>query len=207
MTVAYTWALQYWAEQANPPVHLDNHPLAMSVIELMWWVRGHIIFYKSDVLQNLEEVAPETEGMDSAASLGHPNIQPTPIKLIPLPTMADVNHMPSGPMDAPSPIRTVAQIILTGPVVKLAGPLILLDCTKEERWYVLIVTASVRELNLETTGVILGETVTASAGGLVSGNPQMAAVFPGLTWMKRAVAHPSATIEEVTVRDLERGSQ
>ena len=121
--------------------------------------------------------------------------------------MADVKHVPSGPMDAPSPIGTVAWIIATGLVVELAGPLVPSDQTKEERQYVLIVTASVRELNLEMTGVILSETMTASAGGLASGNAQMAVVFPGLTWAKRAVGHPSTTIEEVTVKDLERGSQ
>ena len=188
-------------------VHLDNCPLVMSVVELMWWVREHITFYKRDVIQNLEGVAPETADRDLVAPQEHPFTQPTPIKPIPLPAMADVDHMPSGPTDASSPIGMVAQIIPTGPVVKLAGPLILSDQTKEERWYVQIVPASVRELNLETTGVILGETVTTSVEGFASKNPQMAVVFLGHTQAKRAVGHHSTTIEKVTVKDLERGSQ
>ena len=36
-----------------------------------------------------------------------------PVELIPLPSTADVDHMPPGPTNAPSPIRAVAQIIPT----------------------------------------------------------------------------------------------
>ena len=51
--------------------------------------------------------------------------------------MADVDHMPPGPMDAPSLIRAVAQIVpTTRPVVKLTGPLIPSDQTEDKRWYV-----------------------------------------------------------------------
>ena len=66
---------------------------------------------------------------------------------------------------ATSPIRALAQIVpTTGSVVKLTGPLIPSDQMEDKRQYILIVTALVRRLNLETTGVILRETVTTLVG-------------------------------------------
>ena len=50
LTVAYTQVLQYWMEKFRPPIHPDNHPLAMSIVELMQHVKEHITFYKWDVL-------------------------------------------------------------------------------------------------------------------------------------------------------------
>ena len=119
--------------------------------------------------------------------------------------MTDVSH--TDPTDAPSPITMVTQITSTGWVVQLAGSLTPWDQTEEEKWYVLIVTTSVRALNLEMTRVILSETMTASVGELAPENPQMEAIFSGLTKAKRVVGHPSATIEEVTGKELERVPQ
>ena len=110
--------------------------------------------------------------------------------------------LPTG--KATSPIRAVAQIVpTTGPVVKWTGPLIPRDQTKDERWYVLVVTASVRRLNFEATGVILRDTITASAGGVASKNPKMVAVLPGLTRVRREIGHPGTTVEELTGKDME----
>ena len=53
LTVAYAQVLQYWVEKFRPPVHLDYHTLAMTVVELMQHVREHITFYKQDVLWGL----------------------------------------------------------------------------------------------------------------------------------------------------------
>ena len=51
----------------------------MSVIELMWQVRGHITFYKQEVLWNLEKVGLEAVDRDLATPQGYPITQPTPI--------------------------------------------------------------------------------------------------------------------------------
>ena len=49
LTLAYTWALQYWVEKVNPPTLHTCHPLAMSVVELKWQMEGHITFSKQDI--------------------------------------------------------------------------------------------------------------------------------------------------------------
>ena len=62
-------------------------------------------------------------------------------------------------------------------MVELTSPIIPSGQTEEERWYVLVVTALVGRLNLEVTGVILVDTVTASAGDEAFQNPRMVAVL------------------------------
>ena len=63
---------------------------------------------------------------------------------------------------------------------------------KEEKWYVLVVTASIRRLNLEMTGVILGDTVTTLPGGSAFQNPHMAAVLSG-----RVISNQGTSVEEL----------
>ena len=48
--------------------------------------------------------------------------------------------------------------------VELTRPITPLDRTKEDKWYVLVITTSIWQLNLETANVHLGELVTASPG-------------------------------------------
>ena len=49
----------------------------MSVVELMQCVKGHITFYKWDILQGLGRIALETVNQDPAIPPGHPITQPT----------------------------------------------------------------------------------------------------------------------------------
>ena len=115
MTVAYTWALQYWAEKVKPPVHPDYHPL-VSVVELMQCVKKHITFYKWGILWSLgtQPTTTPVRGMevnpaetqrepDSTPSLfGPPPKEDTPpVKLITLPTVGDVRQTPPGLADPP----------------------------------------------------------------------------------------------------------
>ena len=67
----------------------------------------------------------------------------------------------------------------------------------------LVVTALVRRLNLETTRVILGDTVTASAGGAAFQNPPIAAVLPGPIRGRRAIGNQGTTMEELIRKDVE----
>ena len=150
------------------------------------------------------------------------------VEPIALPTEADVGHTLPGPADtlperdamapsteleveapkdlligqATSPIKVGTQVLpTTGLVVKLASPLAPFDQAEGERWYMLVVTASVRRLHLEATGVILGDTVTASAGGVAFENPQMAAGLPGPTRKRKVIGNQDATIEELAGKD------
>ena len=142
--------------------------------------------------------AQETHSTTPSLLRPPPQEETLPVKPIPSLTMDDVEHTPPGlanPLpeadatvlstkpemkDWPtgqdaSPIEAETQLVPTTTLVdELTIPIIPSNQAEEERWYVLVVTASVRRLNLEATGVILRDTVTTSAFQ----NPQMAAVFP-----------------------------
>ena len=101
-----------------------------------------------------------------------------------------------------SPIEAATQIAsATISVVELTSPIILPDQTEEEKWYVLVVTASVMSLNLETTSVILRDTVTTSAGGGTFQNPHMAAVLPRPIQGRRVTSNQGATMKELGKQD------
>ena len=61
--------------------------------------------------------------------------------------------------------------------VELTSPIAPLNQTEEEKQYILVVTALIRSLNLEMTGVIHRDTVTASSGGSAFWNPHIAPVL------------------------------
>ena len=90
-----------------------------------------------------------------------------------------------------------------GPLVKLTSPIVPPDQTEEERQYLLVVNALVRRLNLETTRVILGDMVTASAGGVAFWNPHMAAVLPRPVQERKATGNQGATVEVLGRKDAE----
>ena len=75
--MAYAQVLQYWVEKVRLPAHPDYCPLAMSIVELMQCVKGHVTFYKWDVLQGLARIAPKTVNRDLMVLQGHPITQPT----------------------------------------------------------------------------------------------------------------------------------
>ena len=105
---------------------------------------------------------------------------------------------------ATSPMGAVAQTVPTiGPVVELTVPLVPSDQAEGERWDMLVVAAFVRRLNLEATGVILGDTVTALAKGVAFENPQMVAVLHGPTRGRRVVGNLATTVEELAEKDTE----
>ena len=79
--------------------------------------------------------------------------------------------------------------------VELTRPITPPDRMEEENQYVLVITASIRQLNLETANVDLEESVTASPGRDAFQNPCMAAVFSGPT--RRAISIQGATVKEL----------
>ena len=68
--------------------------------------------------------------------------------------------------------------------VELTGPITPPDRTEEDNQFVLVITASIWQLNLEAANVDLGESVTASPGRDAFWNQCMAAVFSGQSAVK-----------------------
>ena len=66
---------------------------------------------------------------------------------------------------------------------------------EEENWYILVITTSIRPLNLGTANDDLRELVTASSGRDAYWNPCMVAIFLGPT--RRAISHQGMTVEEL----------
>ena len=89
--MAYAQVLQYWAEKFRLPALLDYHPLAISIVELMQHVKGHITFNKWDIFQNLGRITLEIVSWDTVIPQGDP---------ITLPTTADVGDMESNSTEA-----------------------------------------------------------------------------------------------------------
>ena len=69
LSLAYVWALQYWAEEANPPASGKPYHLAMGVRELKWHVRRYTTFSESDIFEGLANVVPEGEYQDTSVSV------------------------------------------------------------------------------------------------------------------------------------------
>ena len=79
--------------------------------------------------------------------------------------------------------------------VELTRPIAPLDRMEDENQYVLVVTTSIRQLNLEITGVDLGESVTALPGRAAFQNPHMAAVLSGPA--RRVISGQGVIVKEL----------
>ena len=79
--------------------------------------------------------------------------------------------------------------------VELTRSIAPLDKTEEENQYVLVITAPIRQLNLETTGVDLRESVATLPRRGAFRNPQMAAVLPGPA--RRAISSQGTIVKEL----------
>ena len=74
----------------------------------------------------------------------------------------------------------------------MTSPITLPDQMEQERWYVLVVTALIRRLNLETTGVVLRDTVTTPPSRSAFQDPHMMAVLSG-----RVISNQGTTVQEL----------
>ena len=79
--------------------------------------------------------------------------------------------------------------------VELTRPITSPDRRKEENQDVLVMTALIRQLNLETTGVVLGEKVAASPRRSAFWYPHMVAVLSGPA--RRAISDQGAIVKEL----------
>ena len=214
LTVAYTQGLQYWVQILNPPVDPDFHPLARSVLELKEMVKEHIVFSKKDVIQGLGRIdlgnmsqwpltTPTNIGSGNSSYAGDQEAcVTTPPLFGSIPERRHTIVPSTRPQtedwligqDACLIVVTTQTASTTMPGVEMTSPINPSDQTEEERWYVLVVTALIRRLNLEMTGVTLGDTVTALPSGSAFQNPHMVAVLSG-----RAISNQGATVKELVM--------
>ena len=68
MTLAYAQALQYWAEEANPPAPSKPCLLAMSVCKLRWHMGKHTTFHDCNVFEGLANALPRAMVKDAQPS-------------------------------------------------------------------------------------------------------------------------------------------
>ena len=172
--------------QKNP----DFCPLVGSVIKLTERVKEHVMFTKWDVIQGLGRVnlgATSQWPQTSSTSLGRmdPPQSPRPTPVGDQPVEQDTSFMEA--------TTQTASPAMSG--VELTRPITPLDRMEEENWYVLVITTSIRQLNLETANVDLGEMVTALPGRGAFQNPHMVAVFLGPA--RRVISSQGATVKEL----------
>ena len=99
LTLAYAWALQYWVEEVCLPTLGDYCPLAMSVVELKWWVERHVTFSKQDIFRDLGSAIPEARSRD---------MEIPQVDSFAPPTTKDVGAMEPSPMETQGADDTIS---------------------------------------------------------------------------------------------------
>ena len=128
LTVAYTSGLQYWAEKLKPPRSLDLCLLAGCVVELRETAQEHVTFNHWDVVQGL-----------GAIHLGGPKP----------PCLATYCHHLLRDRILQKPPPTPLLLLLMKTTTRCTT---LPSGTEKENPYLLVVTASVGQLNLGPRG-------------------------------------------------------
>ena len=121
--------------------------------------------------------------------------------MVPL-TRLQVDNQPIG-QDASLIEAATQSASTTMSGVKLTSPIAPPNQAEKEKQYVLVMTASIRQLNLEMTGVILRDTVTTSPRRSAFQNPHMAAVLSRPVPARRAISNQGATVKELERNDAE----
>ena len=183
LTVAYARGLQFWVEKLNLPESPDFHPLVRSVIELRERVKEHVMFTNWDVFWGLGRVNPgATSQWPQTSSSSFGKIEPP---LGNQPDEQDTSFMEATTQTA-SPAMSD---------VKLTRCITPPDRTEEENQYILVTTASIRQLNLGCANNDLRESATAPPGRDAFQNLHMVAVLLGPT--RRAISGQGATVKEL----------
>ena len=172
--VAYARGLQYWVEKLNLPRSPDLCPLAGSVVELMDTVQEYVTFNHWDVVQGLGVIHlrstswwPQTTLFSCMLSL-----------------LVEGQDFTEATTHTASPI---AEEDLTRCTIPLSE-------TERESQYLLVITASVRQLNLGPSSDNCERPTVEPHDDNKIWNPRMAATFSGCT---RAVSFGGATVKEL----------
>ena len=174
LTVAYARGLQYWVEKLNPPRRLDLCPLAGSVVELRETVQEYVTFDHWDVVQGLEVIhLGSTSQWPQATLFSH-------VLLL----LVEGQDFMETTTHTASPIAEEDMTRCTTPP----------SGTERENWYLLVVTASVGQLNLGPGGNNHESSTTDPPEENTFQNLQMAATFSGST---RAIGDGGTTVKEL----------
>ena len=143
----------------------------------------HVVFNDWDIFLDLERVNPEATSQWHQTSLSGLSRMGSPLDN--QPGKENIHFMEAATQTA-SPAMMDVELTrhITPP-----------DRMEEENQYVLVITTSIRQLNLGTADNDLRESVTASPGRDAYQNPHMAVVF--LVPMRRAISHQGMTVEEL----------
>ena len=174
LNVAYAQGLQYWAEKLNLPENPDFCLLARSITQLREMVEEHIVFTDWNIFQDLERVDPGAISQwPQTSSSGLGRMEPpldnqpgeqnicfmeahgnSPRRFEP-PSQFPRSEARSSwgkiilhPLPQNASLGMCSSLAMTD--VELTRHITPPDRTEEENWYALVITTSIRQLNLGT---------------------------------------------------------
>ena len=151
LTAAYARGLQYWVEKLNLLEDPNFQPLTGSVIELREMVKEHVVFTNWDFLQDLRRVDPRAMNQwpQTSSSCG------VMLLLGDEPSEPDTSFTEATTQTISPAVTDAEPIRHTTPPVGMEG----------ENQYLLVLTASIGQLSLESAGNGLEGSSTALHGG------------------------------------------
>ena len=163
LTVAYARGLQYWVEKLNLPEGSNFCLLAGSVIELREMVKEHVVFTNWDHLRDLGRVDPRAMNQwpQTSSSCGI------------MPPLGDEPREPDTSFTEATTQTISLAMTNTKPIRHTIPPV----GAEGENQYLLVITASIGKLSLESASNDLEGSSTALHGGDTFQNPRMAAVL------------------------------
>ena len=212
LTETHARGLQYWAEVLNLPVDPDFWPLVRSVLEVKEMVKEHVVFSKEDVTQGLRRInlrnrsqwpqtTPTNIGSGESSNAGaREACVTTPPSYGSIPVRRHTAVPPTRPWMEDNQLGRMPALLrqpLKLPLPPCQGSAWPVQSPCPIRWrrrgdMCWVVTALIRRLNLEMTGVVLGDTVTALPDRSAFQNPCMAAVLSG-----RVINNQGTTVKEL----------
>ena len=151
LTVAYSRGLQYWVEKLSPPDGSDFCLLAGSVIELREMVKEYIVITNWDLLWDLEKVDPRAMNQLPQTNLSRRVI---------MPLGDEPNKTNIGFTEATTQTISLAETD-TEPIRHTTPPV----GVEGENQYLLVVTALIGQLSLESASNGIKGSSTALHGG------------------------------------------
>ena len=126
-------------------------------------MKEHVVFTKWDIIQGLGRVnLGATSQWLQTSSTSFERMDPP---LSPRPTPIDNQPVEQNTSFMEATTQTISPAMSW---VELTRPITPLDRMEEENQYILVITTSIRQVNLETTGIDLRESVTALPGRVLS---------------------------------------